>query len=175
MGRSRRGGRGLYFKGWNGNPPWDTRAGAVDVDIYQDVVGQPGVIYSLTGWCRAEQNFSGIATPGANAIFALDFLDGVGSLLSSVASDLEAAGLGGVLFSLNYEQFSLSGTAPAGTALVRARGSLRDGVFFQDPGQPLVTDEWSLTVAAAVPEPSTMALWCAGLGLIAARRRIRGR
>lgn len=165
------GGTGLYIRGWNGNPPWDPTTGPLDVDIHQDVIGQAGVIYSLTGWWGAEANFSGFVTPGANAIFALDFLNGVGGLLASVELDLEAAGLGGGPTGLNFEQFSLSGTAPNGTAVVRARGSLLDGVFYQDPGQALVTDEWSLTAATSIPEPSTAALWCVGLSLIAARRR----
>ncbi len=162
------GGQGLFFKAFTGNPPWDPNAGAVDVDIYQDVAGTAGQTYKLTGWWGAEPNFSGLNTPGANVLFALDFLDGGGALLSSAVLDLEAAGLGGVAGSLNYELFSVTGTAPAGTTTVRARGSMIDGAFFADPGQALVTDEWTLS---AVPEPSTALLGALSLLGFVARRR----
>jgi hypothetical protein len=161
------GGQGLFFKAFTGNPPWDPTAGTVDANIYQDVAGTPGQAYELTGWWGAEANFSGLNTPGANVIFALDFYNGA-SLISSAELDLEAAGLGGPDPGLNYELFSVSAVAPAGTTTVRARGSLIDGAFFQDPGQALVTDQWTLT---AVPEPSSiMLVGIALMGLVSRRR-----
>jgi hypothetical protein len=160
------GGWGLFFKAWMGNPPWDPTAGSVNAHIYQDVPGKPGVKYTLTGWWGAEYNYSGFVTPGANAIFALDFLNGGGGLISSAQLDLEAAGLGGPNAGLNYEQFMVTATAPVGTVTVRARGSMLDGVFNVDPGQALVTDAWSL-----VPEPGTALLGSlALLGLVLRRR-----
>lgn len=163
------GGQGLFFKAFIGNPPWEPTAGELDADIYQDVAGTPGMNYILTGWWGGEDNWSGFNTPGANALFALDFLDGMGATISSAVLDLEAAGLGDpTAGGLNYEKFSVSGVAPAGTATVRARGSMLDAVFFQDPGQALVTDAWSLR---CVPEPSTVLLGgLALLGMIARRR-----
>jgi hypothetical protein len=161
------GGFGLFFKAFTGNPPWDPTAGDVDVQIYQDVAGSAGQPYRLTGWWGAEANYSGLNTPGANVIFALDFYNGA-VLLGSAELDVEAAGLGGPDPGLNYERFSVSATAPAGTTTVRARGSMIDGVFFQDPGQALVTDAWSLQ---AVPEPSTALLGgLALLGLVFRKR-----
>jgi hypothetical protein len=41
------GGWGLFFKAFVGNPPWDPTAGSVDVDIYQDIPGTPGMKYIL--------------------------------------------------------------------------------------------------------------------------------
>jgi hypothetical protein len=149
------GGFGLFFKAFVGNPPWDPTAGAVDAHIYQDVPGTPGTTYTLTGWWGAEDNYSGLHDPAANTIFALDFLTGGGGLIGSAELDLEAAGLGDPMPGLNYEQFMVMAVAPAGTAIVRARGSMWDGVFFQDPGQALVTDEWSLTADTRIPEPGT--------------------
>jgi hypothetical protein len=153
------GGFGLFYKAFTGNPPWDPTAGDVDAHIYQDVAGTPGLKYILTAWWGAEDNWSGFATAGANAILALDFYNGA-ALIGSAELDLEAAGLGDPANpGLNYEQFMVMANAPANTTTVRARGSLIDGVFFQDPGQALVTDTWSLT---AVPEPASAMLGLLG-------------
>ena len=161
---------GLFFKAFVGNPPWDPTAGNVDATISQSVPGTAGLKYVLTGWWGAEDNYSGLTTPGANTIFALDFLNAAGGLIGSAELDLEAAGLGDPSNpGLNYEQFMVSAIAPAGTQIVRSRGSMIDGVFFQDPGQALVTDLWKLT---AVPEPATVTMAGLGLaGLVALRRR----
>jgi len=172
------GGFGIFFKSFIGNPPWDPTAGLLDVVLYQDVAGTPGVQYTLKGWWGAEDNWSGFHTPGANAIFALDFFGPGNALLGSAELDLEAAGLGDPgLPGLNYEEFSVSAVAPAGTVDVRARGSVIDTAFYQDPGQALVTDEWTLTsnqVGRGVPEPLTAGLGVMGLAalaLSATRRR----
>jgi hypothetical protein len=164
------GGFGLFYKAFVGNPPWDPTAGDVDASIYQDVAGTAGKKYTLTGWWGAEDNYSGLNTAGANTIFALDFLGGGGGLIGSAELDLEAAGLGDPANAgLNYEQFTVMATAPAGTQTVRARGTMIDGAFFQDPGQALVTDSWSLT---AVPEPTSLVIGCLGiLSLMGLRRR----
>jgi hypothetical protein len=161
------GGFGLFFKAFVGNPPWDPTAGSVDANIYQDVAGSAGTPYKLTGWWGAEANYSGLNTAGANTIFALDFYNGA-TLISSAELDLEAAGLGGPDPGLNWELFTVSAVAPAGTTTVRARGSMIDGVFFQDPGQALVTDQWTL---AAVPEPSSAIMAAVALMGLVVRRR----
>jgi hypothetical protein len=167
------GGFGLFFKAFVGNPPWDPTAGSVDAHIYQDAVATPGTTYTLTGWWGAEDNWSGFHTAGANAIFALDFYGAGNVLLSSAQLDLEAAGLGSAAPGLNYEQFQLMAIAPAGAVTVRARGSMLDAEFFLDPGQALVTDEWSLTDSNRIPEPATIGLVAAGLLGFAARRKAR--
>ena len=160
---------GLFFKAFTGNPPWDPTAGSVDADVYQDNPGTPGMKYILTGWAGAEANYSGLNMPGEQSFFAIDFLGAGGVPLSSAVLGLEAAGLGGPDPSLNYEQFSVSAIAPIGTETVRARVSMEDGVFFQDPGQAFVADEFSLT---CVPEPTSVVLLGLSLiGLAGIRRR----
>jgi hypothetical protein len=165
------GGFGLFYKAFTGNPPWDPTAGSVDADIYQDIPGTPGMKYILTGWWGSEPNWSGHVTPGSNAEFALDYFDGGGGHIGSSILDLEpglAANLGNGN-PLNYAEFMVMGVAPAGTATVRARGSMIDGVFNQDPGQALVTDFWSLE---CIPEPaSVMLVGLAVAGLAGFRRR----
>ncbi|MDZ4658002.1 MAG: PEP-CTERM sorting domain-containing protein [Bythopirellula sp.] len=155
------GGSGLFFKAFTGNPPWDPTAGDVDGSIYQDNPGTPGMKYILTGFFGAEANYSGLNTPGGQSILALDFLGAGDTLIGSAELDLEAAGLGGPNPGLNYEEFMLMATAPAGTVEVRTRITMLDGVFFQDPGQAFVADCLSLR---CVPEPTTALL--AGLALV---------
>jgi len=172
------GGFGLFFKAFVGNPPWDPTAGSVDVNIYQDAAATPGTSYTLSGWWGAEDNYSGLHTAGANVIFALDFFGAGDVLLASAELDLEAAGLGDLANpGLNYELFQLTAVAPAGAQTVRARGSMLNAVFFQDPGQALVPDAWSLTetdsTASPVPEPATGALTALAMLGAAVRQKVR--
>jgi hypothetical protein len=160
---------GVFFKAFTGNPPWDPTAGDVDAHLYQDNPGTPGMKYILTGWAGAEDNWSGFVTPGANAILAIDFLAGAVPI-GSAELDLEAAGLGDPANpGLNYEQFMVMAVAPAGTTTVRARASMLDGVFYQDPGQAFVVDDFSLT---CIPEPASVMLGLIGmLGVVGLARR----
>jgi hypothetical protein len=151
----------VFFKAFSGSQA----NGAATGHLWQDVAGTPGVSYTLTGWAGAEANYM-----AARSVFALDFLNGVGGLISSSELDLVAAGLfvaNGQPF--NYKQFSVSGIAPAGTVTVRARVSMIDGL--SNPaggGQAFVVDDFVL-----VPEPSALALTLLGIGAFWAARRRR--
>lgn len=159
---------GVFFKAFSGGGA----NGAATGHLYQDVAGLAGVSYRLTGWAGAEPNYL-----SAGSLFALDFLDAGKSLLGSAQLDLVAAGLfvpNGEPF--NYKQYSVNGVAPLGTAFVRARISMIDGIA--NPaggGQAFVVDDFDLVAATPtpVPEPSSMLL--AGLGLAVARRLRRTR
>ncbi len=157
---------GLFFKPFSGN---DTD-GDVTVHFTQDNAGTAGKTYRLTAYAGAEANYSGLI-PGSRtkSELAVEFLDAASSVIGGTTLDLRAAGLGSTGTGLHYAQYSVSDTAPAGTASVRARASMIDA--FGNPaggGQAYVVDDFSLAV---VPEPSTLALAALGLAAMIRRRK----
>jgi hypothetical protein len=152
---------GVFYKAFSGN----ATDGAASIHLYQDFPAMPGFTYTLDGWAGAEANFLG------TGVFAIDFFNGVGGLISSQTLNLNAAGLfvpNGQPF--NYKEYSLNAIAPAGAVTVRARSSLLDGL--SNPaggGQAFVVDDFTFQI---VPEPSVISLAVLSLaGLIAFRRR----
>lgn len=155
---------GVFFKAFSGGGANGPATG----HLYQDVSGSAGMTYSLTGWAGAEANY--LAT---RSVFALDFLNASSTVIGSQELDLAAAGLftaNGQPF--NYKQYVVTATAPAGTATVRARVSMIDGIA--NPaggGQAFVVDDFTLAV---VPEPSTAMLGLFGfVALLGIRMRKR--
>lgn len=156
----------VFFKAFSGN----LANGPVTAHLYQDNPGTAGWTYTLIGWAGAEANYL-----ARRSVFALDFLDISSNAILSAELSLEAAGLfvpNGQPF--NYKQYSLSWTAPVGTAFVRSRISMYDGQ--PNPaggGQAFVVDDFELTGAPPVPEPSSMLLAGAGLAVVRRLRRRR--
>jgi hypothetical protein len=154
----------VFFKPFTGNAV----DGAMTADLYQDVAATAGLEYQLTGWAGAEANLD-----VAGAVFALDFFSGGGLLLGSATLDLLPS-----LFVVNgepfnYKQYSLSAVAPFGTATVRARVSLIDGLLNpMGGGQAFVVDDFTLDTTQ-VPEPATGALMGLAVAYLARVRRRR--
>jgi hypothetical protein len=153
---------GVFYKAFTGNTTTD---GAATIHLFQDFAASPGLTYTLDGWAGAEANMLG------TGVFAIDFFNGVGGLISSQTLNLNTAGLfvaNGQPF--NYKEYSLSAIAPVGAVTVRARSSLLDGL--SNPlggGQAFVVDDFTFTV---VPEPSVISLAVLGLaGLVLHRRK----
>jgi hypothetical protein len=117
------GGMGLFFKPFQG-----IADDAITVNFFQDTAGTPGALYTLTAFAGAEANYSGLipASPTKSQL-ALDFLNAANVVISRSVLDLRSAGLGtpnGNPF--GYAEYTVVGTAPAGTATVRARASMID-------------------------------------------------
>jgi hypothetical protein len=153
----------VFFKPFSGS----VANGPATGSLFQDNPATPGLTYILTGWAGAEAN-----ALMADAIFAVEFLDGFGAEIPASGAELSLLPTlvtpNGEAF--NYKQYTVSAVAPAGVVSVRARASMIDGL--SNPlggGQAFVIDDFTLT---AVPEPATFALvGLAVAGLIGIRRR----
>ena len=156
-------GFGLFYKAFQGTLATGDLA---NVDLYQDVSGQPGVKYKLTGWAGAESSYSGLVVGGeTHSLFAIDFLNASQTVIGGATLDLQAAGLGnpnGNPFA--YAQYSVSAVAPAGTTFVRSRSSMIGGYNNSPGGQAFVVDSFdleSIQISTAIASGS----WTAAAGV----------
>ena len=164
---------GLWAKSFAGNIN-DT----ANLDLYQDNPGTVGMKYTLTGWAKFEQYYTGglnslvLFDPDGNPIFpftpsptrtyfALDFLDGLGNAPPAPAGSVIELKQDGQVNNQGWKQHMLMAVAPAGTVTVRARASMRDGLNYQG-AQSAFFDDFNLT-CTNVPEPASIVL-----GLVAA-------
>jgi hypothetical protein len=151
----------VFFKPFSGN----ATDGAATGHLYQDNPATPNRPYKMSGWAGAEANFL-----AADAVFALEFLDAGG--VEIPASGVELSLLPTLFIdngkAFDYKKHKLSAVSPAGTAFVRVRASMIDGV--NNPaggGQAFVVDDFRL-----VPEPASVALSLIGLiGVLGLVRR----
>jgi hypothetical protein len=157
---------GVFFKPFQGS---QSTGDLLTVNMSQSVPAAPGETWFMSGWAGAEAGYSGLIPGGpTRTFFHLDFLNSVGSIISSVSLDLAANSLGvpnGQAF--NYRQYNLNGVAPAGTEFAQARVSMVDA-FGTSGGQAFVVDDFTLVI----PEPTGLAVLGLGAaGLVARRRR----
>jgi len=168
------GGYGVFFKPFQGS----TNGGLNDyitVDLYQDNPATPTTQFTLSGYAAGEANFCGFIPGPTKALFVVEFLDSTGTVLSSNALDLVAAGLpnsgAGSMMQFTTPQY----TAPANTATVRAGAFLIDAYsttgaqsFFVDAfdleatapaGSPVITNQPSQTTVS----PGTVATLSVGV------------
>lgn len=128
---------GVFFKPFSGN---NSPNGPATGHLYQDVLATPGTTYTLTGWAGAEAN-----ALMAGAVFALEFRTGAGVILQSVELNLLPTLFVNNGMPFNYKKYTLSGAAPAGTAIVRVRASMLGGTSNPNGGgQAFVVDDFML-------------------------------
>jgi hypothetical protein len=162
------GGNGVFFKPFQG-----TAADRITASLYQDNSATPGVTYTLTGWAGAGAGYIGLTDPTVGSEFHLQFLNAANTVIGDTTLNLVVNGQH-VLGSPNggnpfgYFDYTLSATAPAGTASVRALATMVNAYGNPAGGdQAFVVDAFTL-----VPEPSVVSLAAVGLGgLLAFRRR----
>jgi hypothetical protein len=169
-------GCGLFFKPFQGtqNDTTLTPPGPnlVSSFLSQDVAGMAGAKYSLTGWGGAGAGYIGLTDPTVKSQFVLQFLNAASTVLGSSTIDLVPLGLGvpnGNPF--GYKQFTVSGTAPAGTVTVRSIAQMLNAYGNPNGGdQAYVVDAFDLE--KVVPEPATVVLGMLGaLGVCGLVRR----
>lgn len=188
---------GLIGTSFEGYYPFEI-VGAVDMKIEQTVAATPGQEYRFAGWAHFEGGYAGgvefldilspnqrnqdaqAANPGVpvasltDTFFALEFLDGVGTVLPNSISFFELHDDGGQqndnqLDGRTWMQHVLKAVAPAGTVSVRVSAGMVDGEFNIDaPNQSVFFDDFSLL---AVPEPTSGLLALCGLTFIGLVRR----
>jgi hypothetical protein len=144
-----------------------------NVVLSQSVAGTAGETYTLSGWARFQQNYSGgvdtlhPASPSGaipsptQSLFEVSFLNGSNAVIGSpVTLDLRTVQGNDNLW---HQQMLPATIAPAGTASVRVRAIANDMVFNVDPEQSAFYDTFSLKAASA---PSTELLTNGNLNFV---------
>jgi hypothetical protein len=161
------GGYGVFFKPFQG-----ATTNKITASLYQDNPATPGVTYTLTGWAGAGVNYIGLTDPTVGSEFHLQFLNSASAVIGDSTLNLVVNGQH-VLGAANgnpfgYFDYTLSGTAPAGTVAMRALATMVNA--YNNPlggDQAFVVDAFTL-----VPEPSVISLAVLGLaGLLGFRSR----
>lgn len=143
---ARSGTNGLAMYGW-----------VTDGGLYQDVGSLGSSNYTFSVFGNKDASFA-----AASVQLKLEFLDGAMGMLSASTTTVSGAGA-------EWSAYQVSGTAPAGTAIVRPvltySGATAGGAFKWDD---------AAISSTAIPEPTSALLALFGFGLVAViRRRMR--
>jgi len=108
------GAEGLWLKSFEG----EQAAGddPADAFLYQDVVGNPGVEYSVSAMFKEEAFYSAEATR-----LGMQFYTGGFVFIGEASLDVAAKHPGDA----EWYKYSISGVAPAGTVIVRVWGEVK--------------------------------------------------
>lgn len=159
------GDRGLWFRSFMGGPSWGSPS-PVDCILTQTVSGSAGLSYTLSAWFKFEQGYSGISAnfPETQSWLKMEFLDASGAVLGTSALDIDTV--------INpiplWQQFSVTGVSPTGTASVRVGADFQNGRINTVDPQSAFVDDFNLE---AVPEPATMTALAVGALALIRRRR----
>ena len=120
------GAQGLWLRPYVNTTQFNPDIPTVDGTVSQNIAGVPGANYALSAWTAWEGGYcGGIDGSGTQSILKMEFLNGSNAVIGSpLTLDLFAAGMtadldGGNIEPEDWQQFTLNGTAPAGTATVR--------------------------------------------------------
>ncbi len=152
---------GVFFKAFIG-----TSDDPITSHLWQDVAGTAGNVYTLDGWAGGEANHL-----AESHWFSLIFLDANMTVIGSAGLQLDSTLLVDNGLTFRYKEYSVSATAPTGTAFVRSDVAMINGS--NNPlggGQAFVVDDFTLT-SEAVPEPATMSVLGIGALVALARKR----
>ena len=149
-------GIGLWLKAFEGN----AADGFANVTVSQTVSAMPGATYDLALWNKQETNFT-----AASTFFAIDFLDGGGTVLQTDSQDITDHPQDG-----SWVEYTMTSVAPAGAADVTVRLGMVDGQDALANPQSAMFDDVTLSTDV-IPEPSSALLSLLALAGLSFRRR----
>jgi len=149
-----------------------------DAKAVQTVNGVAGGHYTFSGFSKWETGYSGADPSSPTQTFmTMEFLDGASTpnVLGTQSLDLRTVQINDGTF----RQFSLNGTAPAGTVTVRVSAGATAMANSGINPQSAMFDDFALLLGgsganlltAGVPEPASLGLMLLGLAVGAAYRR----
>ncbi len=161
-----------FVKAFQGN---NITGDYANLNMYQDVVGVPGLTYQFSGYIGAGSNYSGLL-PGSptQTLLTIEFDNDnnrANGVLSSVTTNVGPSLTPGTgLPGYNAQLYAVQGTAPAGTLFVRGVFSALNMFSQPNPDPSAFIDDFSMQTV--VPEPATIGLTLVGLvGMIGLGRR----
>ncbi|MCI0332771.1 MAG: hypothetical protein L0228_06070 [Planctomycetes bacterium] len=151
--------QGLWVRPFVNTTQFDPDLPTVFATMSQVVPGTPNTDYTFSAWTAWEAGYSGgIAGSGSDNLLKMEFLDGSNAVIGApLVLDLYAAGMRnddtGNIEPEDWQQFSLPGTSPAGTASVRVSIEALDlfNTFIPEPMSAFYDDLSLIAVTPGLP------------------------